>query len=165
MNEYETQANKFLKDTNTEFKAEFFKHGKHFQSDTTNRDIYNITLKRGDREYKFKFGQSVVCSGKWTIFKSQAQGGNIITNNDKEAKKYTYGYKRKNEEFSEPNAYDVLSCLQKYDVEDFKFFCDSFGYDEDSIKAEKTYKAVLKEYENMKMLYSDKELETMQEIQ
>jgi len=55
--------------------------------------------------------------------------------------------------------------LQKYDVEDFKFFCDSFGYDEDSIKAEKTYKAVLKEYENMKMLYSDKELETMQEIQ
>ena len=63
MNEYEEQANKFLKDTNTTFKAEFLKHGLHFQDDKDTRDIYLITLQRGERVYKFNFGQSIAYSG------------------------------------------------------------------------------------------------------
>ena len=63
-----------------------------------------------------------------------------------------------------PTAYDVLSCLQKYDVGSFEDFCGDFGYDTDSKKAEKTYKAVCKEYESLCRLYSDDELQVMAEI-
>ena len=55
----------------------------------------------------------------------------------------------------EPTAYDVLACLQKYDVGTFKDFCDDFGYDNDSIKALKTYKAVVSEYNHVINMFSD----------
>jgi len=42
--------------------------------------------------------------------------------------------------------YGVLNCFasdKETETESFKFFCEDFGYDEDSIKAEKIFKAVL----------------------
>ena len=131
MSEYNKQTEKFLKETNTEFKAVFLKNSFHFEGDKETRDIYEITLKKGDREYKFKFGTSI----------------------------------RDTEKGIKPTAYNVLSCLQKYDVGSFEDFCGDFGYDEDSRKAEKTYKAVVKEWGNVKSLWSDKEILKLQEIQ
>lgn len=64
-----------------------------------------------------------------------------------------------------PTAYDVLACLQKYDVGSFEDFCGEFGYDEDSRMAEKTYKAVCKEYEKLCTIFSEEEMELMREIQ
>ena len=61
--EYDKQAEEFLSSTNTEFKAVFLKHDKHFPDDKEERDIYTITLKRGDRVYNFAFGQSLNDSG------------------------------------------------------------------------------------------------------
>ena len=63
-----------------------------------------------------------------------------------------------------PTNYDILSCLQKYDVGSFDDFCSEFGYDEDSRKAEKTYNAVCKEYDNVCKIWSDDEIELLQEI-
>jgi hypothetical protein len=63
-----------------------------------------------------------------------------------------------------PTMYDVLSCLQKYDVGSFEDFCSEFGYDTDSRKAERIYKALCKEYEAMCRLFSDEELELLSEI-
>lgn len=63
-----------------------------------------------------------------------------------------------------PTLYDVLACLQKYDVGSFEDFCSDFGYDIDSRKSKKTYKAVVKEYESMCTLFSDEELEVLSEI-
>ena len=63
MTNYEEQANEFLSKTGTEFSAKFLKHDKYFDDDKESRDIYEITLKRGEREYKFKFGQSINNSG------------------------------------------------------------------------------------------------------
>ncbi len=51
-----------------------------------------------------------------------------------------------------PTPYDVLACLQKYDVGTFEDFCGEFGYDEDSRNAEKIYKAVCKEWANIQNL-------------
>ena len=99
-----------------------------FKVDKYKRDIYNITLKRGQRKYTFKFGQSI------------AKGSN------------------------EPTLYEVLSCLQKYEVGTFENFCDEFGYNLDSISAKKTYKAVSKEYNKMCSLFSNDELEVLQLI-
>ena len=144
MNKYEKQGTDFLKSTGTELKATFLKNDYHFVDDKDKRDIYKITLKRGDREYKFNFGQSLNNSNKFKI---------------------NYGKLGKTKILVKPTTYDILSCLQTDDLVDFKDFCDNFGYSDDSIKAEKIYRAVLNEYENLKMLYSDEELLKISEIQ
>ncbi len=63
-----------------------------------------------------------------------------------------------------PRAYDVLSCLTKYDIGTFDDFCGEFGYDTDSRTAYKQYKAVLKEWKNVELLFTDEQLELLQEI-
>jgi hypothetical protein len=65
----------------------------------------------------------------------------------------------------EPTIYDVLTCLQKYDVGTFENFCDEFGYTNDSRKAEKIYKAVIKEFNSMGRLFTPDELDLLNEIQ
>lgn len=62
-----------------------------------------------------------------------------------------------------PTMYDVLACMQKYDVGSFEDFCHEFGYDEDSRKAERTYKAVCREYAAMERLFGDV-MDELQEI-
>jgi len=64
----------------------------------------------------------------------------------------------------EPTMYDILSCLQKYEVGTFNDFCGEFGYNEDSRTAERTYKAVCKEYNAVSRLFGDI-LDELQEIQ
>lgn len=63
-----------------------------------------------------------------------------------------------------PSEYDVLACLTKYDPNSFEDFCSDFGYDSDSRRAEKTYKAVCKEWENITKLFTSEEIEQLQEI-
>lgn len=55
----------------------------------------------------------------------------------------------------EPSNYDLLACLTKYDPGTFEDFCVDFGYNTDSRKAEKTYKAVVKEYESLCRVFGD----------
>ena len=63
-----------------------------------------------------------------------------------------------------PTAYDLLTCLTKYDPYSFENFCSDFGYDLDSRKAEKTYKAVCKEWEKVSNFFTSEELEELQDI-
>jgi len=184
MNEYEEKANDFLKKTGTTFKAEYLKHDKHFTDDKETRDIYEITLTRGSREYKFNFGQSIAESGFKLINKNTNKEHcyewqkEIILKCGKDKERILkeiraiLGYNccgtrdyLKLEIGKTPTAYDVLACLTTYDPEDFNFFCDTYGYSNDSIKAEKVYRACVKEYQELKALYSGEELEEMQEIQ
>ncbi|MCK9370101.1 hypothetical protein M0R04_09375 [Candidatus Dojkabacteria bacterium] len=65
---------------------------------------------------------------------------------------------------NEPTAYDILSCLTKYEVGDFKGFCADYGYNDDSISAYDIYKKVLDEWENVNRLFSDV-LEELREIE
>jgi hypothetical protein len=133
---YEQQAIDFLNATNTEFKAEFIEHNFYFEGDKEKRDIYKITLKRGNRRYSFKFGQSIVNSGYLTV----------------------------NKKFKSPTPYDVLACLEKYEHETFKDFCDNFGYDTDSRSAKKIYKACKKQFEKLSSLYNESEMDLLREI-
>lgn len=193
MSEYNKQAEQFLKETGTEFKAEFLKNDFYFDGDEEKRDIYEITLKRADREYKFKFGQSLDCSGlrlfldkektkrtehKGFIIPKEIMEKEII--NQKERAKGIFKtsplkFWFEKEHFilsglfwdcgKKPNPYGVLACLQKSEVGTFNDFCGDFGYDEDSRKAEETYKAVVEEFKNVQILFSDEEIEKLQEIQ
>lgn len=80
-------------------------------------------------------------------------------------KQYTFNFGQSLQAGAEePNMYDVLTCLTKYDPYNFEDFCGDYGYDTDSRKAEKTYKAVQKEWESVERLFSDV-LEELQEIQ
>jgi len=63
-----------------------------------------------------------------------------------------------------PAAYDVLACLQKYEIDTFDNFCGEFCYETDSRKAYKTYKAVKREWENIDKLFTGEEIELLQEI-
>lgn len=65
---------------------------------------------------------------------------------------------------TEPNAYDLLASLTKYDPESFEWFCSNYGYDTDSRKAFRTYKAVCREWEKVNKFFSAEELEELQEI-
>lgn len=66
---------------------------------------------------------------------------------------------------NKPTAYDVLACLEKYEVGTFADFCSEFGYDIDSRKAYKVYKAVMKEWKNVELLFTPEQIELLQEIQ
>lgn len=84
----------------------------------------------------------------------------------KDGKQYTFNFGQSiAEDVNEPTMYDVLSCLQKYEVDSFENFCGDFGYDNDSRTAERIYKAVYKEYENMERLFTEEEIELLQNIQ
>ncbi len=130
MSEYTEQADKFLKDTGTKFKAVYLENALYFQDDKDSRDIWKITLRRNGKSMAFKFGQSIDAS-------------------------------RTNEE---PTVYDVLTCLTKYEPGTFDNFCAEYGYDTDSRKAEKIYKAVVKEWKGVNRLFSDV-IEQLAEIQ
>ena len=89
----------------------------------------------------------------------------ILTSSAIELRSKNWGEAKQSENIVHPTSYDVLSCLQKYDVGTFEDFCSEFGYDTDSVKALKTYKAVQDEFKNVQALFNDYEIELLQEIQ
>lgn len=63
-----------------------------------------------------------------------------------------------------PTAYDILACLTAYDPGNYEDFCIDYGYNEDSRKAEQTYFAVVKEYTQLRRIFTANQLEELQEI-
>lgn len=70
-----------------------------------------------------------------------------------------------------PTEYDVLACIQKYDVGSIEDFCSDFGYPlynectfKKDAKIVKLYNAVCKEYKNVSDLFTDEEIELLSEI-
>ena len=151
--------------------AEFLKYDKHFDDDKEKRDVYKITITRGARKFIFSFGQSLAASGKYILYydnQKYERGYRFQESELKTIRCAFIGYGRvydKNKDYQIPDAYSVLACLTKYDPGSFENFCGDFGYDTDSRRAEKTYKAVQDEYKNVKMLWSDAEIEKLREIQ
>lgn len=171
---YEQQAIDFMNATGTTIECVYSKTGKYFPDDKEERDIYNVTMSRGNRKYSFSFGQSIVNSGFY-----YTKGKRIVPIDRKRIneKNLSFSIKCKDRDFlnngksdvihypKEPTFYDILACLQKYETGSFEDFCSEFGYDTDSKKAEKTYNAVKDEYQNLCALFTDAELEQLQEIQ
>lgn len=175
-NHYKEACNLVAEKFNLEFKTEFLKNDFHFANDKDKRDIYKITLKRGQRKYTFNFGQSLNNSGFYAQYSRTKYNIPIekLSLSDSEVKRYVKCHF--NHDFGNvtgdkiirpisPTLYDVLTCLQKYDVGTFENFCDDFGYDTDTRTAKKIYKAVVKEYDKMCSLFNNEELDLLTEIQ
>ena len=80
-------------------------------------------------------------------------------------KRYTFNFGQSiAAEDTPPTMYDILTCLTKHNPETFEDFCSEYGYNTDSINAQKTYKAVQREFNGVNRLFSDI-LEELQEIQ
>lgn len=91
---------------------------------------------------------------------------NITLRRGKKSYTFTFGASINDTQNNiEPSAYDVLACLEKCEYTDFEDFCCQLGYDVDSRKAEKTYKACKKQYERLTDLFDEAEMMELQEIQ
>jgi hypothetical protein len=180
-NEYEKQANDFLDKTNTKMEVEFLYCGKHFEGDEQKRDIYLIKLTNSKHSYEFKFGQSIVNSarynnGRWEYMIDgtvtgivQGASGLIVSNKCPQKGKKLLdpnfsSTARRAKTAVKPTAYDVLAGITKYNPYSFSNFCDDYGYDNDSISAKKIFRSVEEEWENVRSLWSEEELEILQEI-
>lgn len=157
---------------NIEFKTEFLRNDFYFSGDKEKRDIYKITLKRGNRKYSFKFGQSINDSGFYAQYGKTKYSLpiNLLNKSDIEIKRYVkYNLQFdfgsvKNDKIVKPKSpdlYSVLACIEKYEVGSFYDFCDNFGYDLDSRNAKKTYKAVVKQYDKLCGLFNSEEMEVL----
>lgn len=194
MNEYDKQAKDFLEKTESEIFMEYMGYDYYFYEDKNKRDIYEIELKRGNRGYKFTFGRSLANSGFFmttktpSVFNKQlliddnypyaivlkhkepnsinVKGTNLYIKPTVSGAGLFYGGSKKwSITQKKPTEYDILTCLQGYEVGSFEDFCDDFGYDNDSINALKIYEKVADEFKNLCLLYSDSELEILSEIQ
>ena len=107
----------------------------------------------GNPEYKLHFSGD---TQKRYVFKCKIARGR---------KSFTVDFGQSiNRGAEEPSLDEIMECLQKYDVGSFEDFCSDFGYDEDSRTAERIYKAVCKEFENMSRLFSEDELQILSNI-
>ena len=101
-------------------------------------------------------------------FRDDKEARNIYTftiSRGKRKYKGTFGDSILNtEKRTEPTEYDILSCITKHEPEEtLNDFMLTYGY-EDEKTAKKIYNAVKKEYQGIKELFNDKELEKLQEI-
>lgn len=133
-NKYEQSAIDFLKSTGTSLTLEYKKHDYYFPGDKERRDIWQFKFTNENGSYSGTFGQSIANVGK------------------------------------QPTAYDIVACMTKSEPGSFDNFCGDFGYEEydDTSKVNKDslriYKAVCREFEGMSRLFTDEQLEAMQEI-
>jgi hypothetical protein len=113
---------------------------------------HGVKLHIGDKEYKHYFDDD---KDTRFVFKCRLS---------RKGKSYSFTFGQSiNNGDKEPELYDVLACLQKYDPGTFENFCSDFGYNSDSRKSEKIYKAVCKEWKGVERLFSDI-LDELQEI-
>ena len=65
--------------------------------------------------------------------------------------------------------YDVLACLEKYDVGTIDDFVREFGYEvhcwDDVKRIEKTYKAVVRQYNKLCEIFTPEQMEWLREVQ
>lgn len=64
-----------------------------------------------------------------------------------------------------PRAYDFLACMDPFaTIDSFEDFCREYGYDEDSRRAEKTYRSVKREVANLRRIFTEEQLEELSTI-
>lgn len=171
INEYEKQANDFLLKTGAKIECTFLKNGLHFDSDKETRDIYEVRITRGSRSYTFNFGQSINDSG---FYYTVGRNKKWIDRKHLNRKDLKFFIKMQDSSFlsnvdkihypSAPTNYDILECIEKYETGTFEDFCDNYGYSNDSISALKTYEACREQFKSLCALFTDEEIEFLQEI-
>lgn len=160
--DYEKQAADFLEKAGATIEVKLVGNDYYFDGDKETRDIYRITIQRkGRKPWSFRFGQSIAKSGERNMFREDCD----ICRRSNFA--YTRDEHRKLHGRQKPTAYDVLTCLQKYEVGTMDEFAWEFGYDLKETKISeiiKTYNILVEEYQNCVAMFGDM-MEELREIQ
>ena len=145
MTDYNKQARDFLEDCGATMKMMYLGRNVNENWDEKQeRDNYlvNITTPLGNMQVKF-----------WDSVK------NTIDNINRERSRLP----RK-----KPTAYDILACLTTYDVGDIEDFILEYGFEikkrGDFTRIQNIYNAVKKEYEDVCLCFTEKQIEKLQEI-
>ena len=63
-----------------------------------------------------------------------------------------------------PTEYDILACLQKYDVGSLEDFISEYGYDPEFHNVKQIYNAVCNEYKKICRCFTEEQIQAMCEI-
>lgn len=131
---------KVMKDVT--IKIEFLKRD-HYFDDKYQRNIYKITISKGQKSISYTFGDSLV--------------------NTAEKAPINYDGKEKVNEDIQEFIYSILCCIKSdfyfYCPSNFEEFCDEYGYNNDSIKDKKLFKRCQKMTEDLQFLFTDDEIQ------
>lgn len=157
MNEYIKQAKDFLSQTGTTL--EYIIIGDLLPNWSQDGDkpvkTLSVTLKNGKHTYNFNFH----CS-QFDTYGPYSDRYDAYSSTQEFRARGKWRKAMSKKEYH----YDILACLNVDHSEDFEDFCESFGYDSDSISGRDVYLAVRKETKNLKRLWTEKELELLNEI-
>ena len=169
MSEYLKQATDFLRKANATCNIEFGGVARNENwKEKEKRNWYDVTITTPKGSMSFIFWDSIHNTEITAMTLEEYVGQKLRRrlNDMSYAEKVKANKQLKQEkEKAVPNAYDVLACLQKYDVGTFEDFCSEFGYDDDSRTAERIYFAVQKEYTELTRIFTEKQMEELCEIQ
>lgn len=170
MNEYTKQADDFLAKANTTMQTVYLGHFPRLGEHATSQ--WQVTFTRqGRKPFTLTFSQSLAESWAYRDDNSANHRKKHPGLPPKLSQKH---WPATSEQYhvwpytlipvkNPPSAYDVLSCLTKSDPGTFKDFCGDYGYNDDSIKAFETYRAVQDEWAAVGRMFNDC-LEELQEI-
>lgn len=159
---YQKQATDFLTKAKATIKIELAKNQQAplwSKSGDNYGRMYNITIERENKKpWTFNFWDSIANKEKAQeladLRKSGYQPG-IFSGVFLDQ----FDIQRKIRELTakdiSPTAYSVLACLTKYNPGTFADFCADYGYDEDSRTAEKTFLAVIEEWNHCQAMFGD----------
>jgi hypothetical protein len=124
--------------------------------DNEPRNVYlaNIKTPRGEMDVTF-----------WDSLHNTKMSK--ITMQDYWRNSYFDKYKKKYKQLiaeAKPTPYDILACLQKYDVGSFSDFCCNFDYSTDSISAFNVYIACENERRDVRRIFTPEQLKALEEI-
>lgn len=169
MNEYVKQAKDFLNKANA--KCEIVYGGisrNETWKETAKRNWYDVTITTSRGKMSYVFWDSInnteisqMTLEEYVEKKLKRRYSDFSYDEQKKAERELKKLKTE----AVPSEYDVLACLEKYDVGTFEDFCSEFGYDEDSRTAERIYIAVIKEYKDLTRIFTEEQMEELSEIQ
>lgn len=171
MTEYEKQAEDFLKECNAVMDIKFDGLEKPNWDDKKHA-AYDCTITTPHGKMDVRFYDSSINTEFLTMSVSDylKKYHKLVDVNpfDIRYRKAATELKRKKQE-AIPTSYDILACLNKYDVGTMDDFMSEFGYEikcvEDMTDFINTYNAVVKEYQDICRCFTDEQIEKLREIQ
>lgn len=177
MTDYEKQAEEFLKETDTKLELTYMGHFSRFTETPTAN--WRFVLTRGHHKLEGVFSQSIANSYKiddLVEYSKKYLGKKLIDvdffmwgrtqidydNNILHTRKF--GSIKIKPCKDKPTAYQILTCLQTYDVGSYADFCKDFNY-EGSEHSLKLWMDICNEYRTLTNMYSEEELSKLAEIQ
>ena len=171
MNEYVKQAKDFLKSCNATMEIKYVGDETPNWDDRPHR-TYDCTIKtpRGEMFVHFHDSRYNTELHMFKTVQEYAQKRRRIY----DLQPYTTFYNKIAKEFKEkkaeavPTEYDILACIQKYDIGSMDDFFAEFGFEikctQDMTNFINTYNAVVKEYNDVRRCFTEEQIEQLCEI-